>query len=81
LQGGQSGKLNPSQISSFHHQEFEIMELDQQIEESQRRLKVMQDLDNALTRYSLFQVMHFTEVCFKTPYLMDLKSNFVPLHR
>ncbi|KAF3323673.1 hypothetical protein FCM35_KLT12404 [Carex littledalei] len=48
--GGQSGKLNSSRVSTFQHQEFEILELDRQIEESQSRLKIMQDLDNALTR-------------------------------
>jgi uncharacterized protein YdcH (DUF465 family) len=47
--GGQSGELNSSRVSSFKHQEFEILELDRQIEESQSRLKIMQDLDNALT--------------------------------
>ncbi|XP_078156401.1 uncharacterized protein LOC144552156 [Carex rostrata] len=48
--GSQSGKLNSSRVSTFPHQEFEILELDRQIEESQSRLKIMQDLDNALTR-------------------------------
>ncbi|KAJ4762293.1 RNA-directed DNA polymerase (reverse transcriptase)-related family protein [Rhynchospora pubera] len=51
--GGQSSELNASQASSFQYPEFEILELDQQIEESQQRLKIMQELDNALKSVDL----------------------------